>query len=91
MEPSQIGAEDFRGMEDMVLLCEGARVLLTQNLWVEAGLMNGALGYVRGFMFPQNFDPSSKELSFWEVPDYTCFLWLHPTSVFNPRATEYPA
>jgi len=61
MEPSQIGAEDFRGMEDMVLLCEGARVLLTQNLWVEAGLMNGALGYVRGFMFPQNFDPSSKE------------------------------
>ena len=61
MEPSLIGAEDFRGMEDMVLLCEGARVLLTQNLWVEAGLMNGALGYVRGFMFPQGFDPSSKE------------------------------
>ena len=36
-------------------------------------------------------DPTSKELSFWEVPAYTRFLWLHPTSVFNPRATEYPA
>ena len=40
-------ADDFRGVENELLLCEGARILLTQNLWVEAGLMNGALGVVR--------------------------------------------
>ena len=37
----------------------GARVLLTQNIYVEAGLMNGALGVVKGFIFPKNFDPNS--------------------------------
>ena len=35
-------------IENELHMCEGARVLLTQNLWVEAGLMNGALGTVRG-------------------------------------------
>ena len=44
-------------MESEFLVCEGARVLLTQNLWVEAGLMNGALGYVRGYMWPEGGDP----------------------------------
>jgi len=28
-------------------------VLLTQNQWVEAGLMNGALGVLRGYMWPE--------------------------------------
>jgi hypothetical protein len=27
-------------MVNEIMVCEGARVLLTQNLWVEAGLMN---------------------------------------------------
>ena len=44
--------------ESQLRLCEGARVMLTNNRWVTAGLVNGALGYVRGFMFPRNFDPS---------------------------------
>ena len=64
MKPSEFDADDFRGMENEILLCEGARVLLTQNLWVEAGLMNGALGFVRGYMWPPGGDPHSdvKEL-----------------------------
>ena len=40
-------------------MCEGARVLLTQNLWVEAGLMNGAMGVLRGYMWPEGGDPHS--------------------------------
>ena len=39
----------------------GARVLLTMNLWVEAGLMNGALGTVRGFVWPRGGDPNSED------------------------------
>ena len=34
MKPEEMNADDFRGMEGELLMCEGARVLLTQNLWV---------------------------------------------------------
>jgi hypothetical protein len=54
-------AEDFRGMPAVLELCEGARVLLTQNLWVEAGLMNGALGRVVGYVWPEGGDPASED------------------------------
>jgi hypothetical protein len=61
MRPEEMDADDFRGVENELLLCEGARVLLTQNLWVEAGLMNGALGHVVGYMWPEGGDPHSAE------------------------------
>ena len=60
-KPEFMDSDDFRGLENELLLCEGARVLLTQNLWVEAGLMNGALGYVVGYMWPENGDPHSDD------------------------------
>ena len=58
-QPQRMDAEDFRGMKTDLRLCVGARVLLTTNEWVEAGLVNGAAGYVRGFMLPRGFDPNS--------------------------------
>ena len=61
MKPEAMDADDFRGMENETMLCEGARVLLTQNLWVEAGLMNGALGVVRGYMWPEGGNPCSEK------------------------------
>ena len=60
-KPEKMDADDFRGMSNELLVCEGARVLLTQNLWVEAGLMNGALGHVVGYMWPENGDPHSED------------------------------
>jgi len=62
--PELMFDEDFKGLESHLLLCVGARVLLTSNLWVEAGLMNGALGTVRGFIWPEGGDPhaAKKEL-----------------------------
>ena len=58
-KPDLIFDEDFKGLEANLLLCERARVSLTHNLWVEAGLMNGALGTVLGFVWPQGGDPHS--------------------------------
>ena len=55
----KMDADDFRGIENEVLLAVGARILLTQNLWVEVGLMNGALGHVVGYMWPEGGDPHS--------------------------------
>ena len=44
LDVKKIKANDFKGMVAELLMCAGARVLLTQNLCVEAGPMNGALG-----------------------------------------------
>ena len=58
--PDLMFEEDFKGLEAELSLCEGARVLLTTNLWPESGLMNGALGTVRGFIWPEGGDPHSQ-------------------------------
>ena len=60
-DPTLLGAEEFSGLAARMELCELARVLLTDNLWPEAGLMNGALGTVRGFVWPEGADPTSKQ------------------------------
>lgn len=54
-------AEEFGGLVARLELCEGARVLLTANLWPEAGLMNGALGWCMGYIWPDGGDPLSKD------------------------------
>ena len=61
-EVTKMKADDFRCMETELLMCTGARVLLTQNLWPEAGLMNGALGFVKGFMWPADADAQSDKI-----------------------------
>ena len=52
--------DDF-GLAAVLQLCEGARVLLTRNLWVEAGLVNGSMGTVKGFVWEQGGDPNSTD------------------------------
>ena len=56
-----LDADNFRGMPNSLLMCEGARVLLTDNTWIEAGLMNGAIGTLKGFMWPEGGDPNSSD------------------------------
>jgi ATP-dependent DNA helicase PIF1 len=38
--------DDARGLERILYLAKGARVVVKSNLWVEAGLVNGTLGTV---------------------------------------------
>ena len=54
-------SENFRGMAGKLVICEGARVLLNHNIWIEAGLMNGAIGTLKGFMWPEGGDPNSTD------------------------------
>ena len=61
VDPREWHADDFRGLASTLELSVAARVLLIKNELVEAGLMNGALGWVRGFMWPQGGDPRSEE------------------------------
>ncbi len=60
-KPERMDDDQFRGLHAELRLAVGARVLLTTNEWVEAGLVNGAIGTVKGFMFPAGFDPNSDD------------------------------
>ena len=44
-------------LEPQLLLCEGAHVMLTCNMWTEAGLCNGAMGTVKHIIYNDNDKP----------------------------------
>ena len=45
-------AQDAGGLEPVVQLTEGDKVMLKSNMWVGAGLTNGTLGTVAGLLYP---------------------------------------
>ena len=53
----KISSEDMSGLEPVVFLAKGARVMLTMNLWSSVGLCNEATGTVIDFIFESNHQP----------------------------------
>ena len=48
---------DDEQLQHEVLLCPGERVMLTCNLWVEAGLVNGAIGTAQNTFYCDGSKP----------------------------------
>ena len=56
---SKLSSEEFGGLENRIYLAKGARVMLTRNLWSDAGLCNGSLGIVKDIIFQNDQSPPS--------------------------------
>ena len=54
---SKASSEDAGGLESIVCLAHNARVMLTSNLWVDMGLVNGAMGTVMAICYRSGESP----------------------------------
>src|SRR5437773_10466018 len=48
--------EEAENLHKVVLLCKGAKIMLTQNIWVESRLVNGCRGIVYDITWPAESD-----------------------------------
>ena len=53
----KISSDDMSGLQPVVFLATGARVMLTMNLWSSVGLCNGATGTVIDIVYENNHQP----------------------------------
>ena len=56
---SKGSSDDAGGLEPVVCLAKGARVMLSSNLWVDNGLVNGAMGTVHAICYHDGQTPPS--------------------------------
>ncbi len=54
---ARASADDASGLEAVVCLANSARVMLTSNLWIEVGLVNGAMGTVEAVCYRSGGPP----------------------------------
>ena len=54
---AKASSEDTDGLEPIIFLACGARVMLTANLWVDVGLVNGAMGTVAAICYSNGGAP----------------------------------
>ena len=54
---SKASSEDAGGLESIICLAHNARVMLTSNLWVDMGLVNGAMGTVMAICYRSGESP----------------------------------
>ena len=54
---SKASSDDASGLEPVISLAHSARVMQNSNLWVEAGLVNGAIGTVKAICYSSGGPP----------------------------------
>ena len=65
-------SDEAGGLEPVLFLSEKADVMLTSNLWAEAGLCNGSFGVVEEFWYAKNVGPPNLPIAVLvHFPGYT--------------------
>ena len=59
-------SERFKNLPNVFHCCVGAKVVLTYNIWPEAGLSNGSTGIVKDFVFVDG----------QRAPDFPYCVWV---------------
>ena len=78
---SNTSADDAGGLESTVHLAQGARVMLTANIWVEVGLVNGAMGTVQAICYDNDQSPPNLPIAVTVRFDSYCGPTLSDGSV----------
>ena len=60
---SKLSSDEFGGLETILNLAVRSRVMLIQNLWIDKGLCNGAMGEVTSIVYAPNNTPPSLPLA----------------------------
>jgi ATP-dependent DNA helicase PIF1 len=79
--------DDDHQLEQEILLCIGQRVMLTCNLWIQTGLVNGALGLVTQIAYTEGVNPPS--LPAYVVVEFDTYLGP-PWDDVNPNKIPIP-
>ena len=56
---AKASSDDAGGLEPIVCLAKGARVMLSSNLWVDIGVVNGAMGTIQAICYKDGQAPPS--------------------------------
>lgn len=54
---AKISSEEYGGLDPLIHLAVGAKVMLTRNLWVENGLCNGSMGVLHKLIYQRDQTP----------------------------------
>eukprot|EP00118_Oscarella_pearsei_P020682 m.225765 g.225765 ORF g.225765 m.225765 type:complete len:1796 (+) comp40019_c0_seq3:374-5761(+) len=75
-EAKAASEETAGGLYRLIFLCEGARVMLTSNLWTEKGLVNGSMGHVKAILYePGTGPPALPETVVVQMDRYNGPTW----------------
>ena len=83
-------SDEAGGLDSVIFLTKHAKVMLTSNLWQQAGLCNGTTSIVEDIIYTKNQNPPSLPISIIvEFEKYTGppFITDHPTWVPIPPIT----
>jgi len=58
------------GLEAVLLLAKGCRIMLMANLWTEVGLVNGSMGIVKDILFENEGPPALSTVIFIKFDEY---------------------
>ena len=77
---AKASSDDASGLEAAVCLVKSARIMFTSNLWVEVGLVNGAMGTIEPICY-QSGGPPDLLLAVMVRFDYYSGPTLHDSTV----------